>query len=283
VEVKVADEVWVATALLHRENPGRDAFGVAEIVERAAREKLHPTRRPGVMTHASRHCVANKQAKPNNLRMLTETGRGKRRLYRPGDPVHPSRTGKTMPSRQELPPTYWPLLDWYDDIYAQSPASESVGEADLDELDNGLVPVEATPDWLWEGSIQERVAEYLRNQGWRIVRIADTASKEPGVDIRACKDGRTLSIEVKGYPTNTTRTAPATQARQWYSHALLKALDLYQSGETEVALAFPDKVTYKNLIARTRRALVRLNIGVYVVDASGQVQQVMPHDPAQPD
>ena len=37
-KIKVAAEVWIATALLHRENPKREDFTVAEIVERARRE-----------------------------------------------------------------------------------------------------------------------------------------------------------------------------------------------------------------------------------------------------
>jgi len=34
--VKVADEVFIATVLLHRENPGNADFSVGEIVERVA-------------------------------------------------------------------------------------------------------------------------------------------------------------------------------------------------------------------------------------------------------
>ena len=41
-ELKVADEVWLATALLHREHPDRADFTVAEIVERARQEGLTP-------------------------------------------------------------------------------------------------------------------------------------------------------------------------------------------------------------------------------------------------
>jgi len=39
-ELKVADEVWIAAALLHLDNPTRTDFGVEEIVERARKEKL---------------------------------------------------------------------------------------------------------------------------------------------------------------------------------------------------------------------------------------------------
>src|SRR5579859_7926879 len=63
--VSVAAEVWVATALLHREQPHRSAFSVAEIVDRARREALVPSLRPGVNAYASGHAVANKRPSPN--------------------------------------------------------------------------------------------------------------------------------------------------------------------------------------------------------------------------
>jgi hypothetical protein len=45
--------------------------------------------------------------------MLFATGRTTRRLYRPGDPTHPARRGKTVPDRDAVPPEYQSLLDWY--------------------------------------------------------------------------------------------------------------------------------------------------------------------------
>ena len=57
--VKVATETWIATALLHKENPDRTDFTVKEILERAQKEGIHGTLRPGVRVHAVLHCVAN--------------------------------------------------------------------------------------------------------------------------------------------------------------------------------------------------------------------------------
>ncbi len=113
--LKVADEVWIATALLHRENPTRSDFEVREIVARAATEAGGRNLRPGVRVHALLHCVANRPANPGRYRMLYATGRLTRRLYRPGDPYHPSREGsKTIPRREEIPADYHELLDWYE-------------------------------------------------------------------------------------------------------------------------------------------------------------------------
>jgi hypothetical protein len=68
--VKVADEVWIATALLHRENPKREDFTVAEIVERARRENISGKLRPSVQVHVYLHCVANRPPNPGCHRML---------------------------------------------------------------------------------------------------------------------------------------------------------------------------------------------------------------------
>ncbi|MGH7309574.1 MAG: hypothetical protein ACREK6_12830, partial [Candidatus Rokuibacteriota bacterium] len=98
-EIRVADEVWLVTALLHREHPRRRDFEVSEIVERVQREGLTRRLRPGVRVHALLHCVANRPPNPARYRMLFATGRTTRRLYRPGDPADPARRGKTVPDR----------------------------------------------------------------------------------------------------------------------------------------------------------------------------------------
>ena len=59
--VSVADEVWIATALLHREHPERSDFEKREILERAAQEALVVPQRPGVSAHISSHAVAGSQ------------------------------------------------------------------------------------------------------------------------------------------------------------------------------------------------------------------------------
>ena len=79
-DVKVADEVWIVTALLQREAPEREDFAVEEIVERARQEKVFETLRPGVYIHAQMHCVANRPPNPGRYRMLFETRPGRRRL-----------------------------------------------------------------------------------------------------------------------------------------------------------------------------------------------------------
>ena len=112
--IRIADEVWIATALLHRERPTAVDFSVKEIEARLVREGLTDEKRPGVYTHIAVHCVANRAPEPARLRMLFETQPTRRRLFRPGDPYHPKREGgKIVPDREDIPPTYQALLDWY--------------------------------------------------------------------------------------------------------------------------------------------------------------------------
>ena len=116
IQIKVADEVWIATALLHREHPDRVDFEIADIMERAAQEAGMQPLRAGVYVHVVQHCVANRPPSPGRYRMLVETTPGRRRLFRNGDSYDPAREGsKTAPAREDIPFEYAGLLDWYRD------------------------------------------------------------------------------------------------------------------------------------------------------------------------
>ena len=110
--IKVADEVFLATALLHRENPDREDFTISEIVDRAGKENLAGELRPGVRVHASLHCIANRPPNPARYRMLYATGEVMRRLLLSQDDVHPGRTGKIWPDPEDIPKQYRELIDW---------------------------------------------------------------------------------------------------------------------------------------------------------------------------
>src|SRR5262245_14262351 len=157
-EIKVADEVWVATALLHQEHPDREDFTVAEIVERAREERLTPELRPGVYVHAVLHCVANRPPNPGRYRMLVETGANRRRLYRPGDAAHEARRGAKMtPARSAIPARYQSLLDWYAREYVQQRRVKP--EADP------LLALRGSGREVWA---EEHADEYVRRlrEGW---------------------------------------------------------------------------------------------------------------------
>jgi hypothetical protein len=151
--IRVADEVWIATALLHREHPRAADFSLKEIVARVIREGLADPR-PGVYVHVSRHCVANQPPNPATYRMLFETAKSRRRLFRPGDPYHPKRErGKTMPDRDDIPAAYHPLLDWYVREWAGTPAKDP------------LLALAARHREVWKGVGADAYVRRLRH-GW---------------------------------------------------------------------------------------------------------------------
>ncbi len=120
--IRVADEVWIATALLHQEQPNRESFSVAEIVDRVALEQLTRRLRAGVAVHVYQHCVANHRPNPGSHRMLYATAGARRRLFRSGDDYHPYREGgKTAPNREDIPEAYRKLVDWYERDYFRRP------------------------------------------------------------------------------------------------------------------------------------------------------------------
>lgn len=173
--IRIADGVWIATALLHREHPERPDFSEAEIQARFIAEGLprgaHSNTLP---THVSSHCVANsprsrKRADPSKLQggaywMLYETRSGFRRLYRPGDDVHPDRVQprrqpKALPRREEIPRKYWELLEWYE-TWAQGtrPAASTNVE------DDPLLRLRGSGRHIWADEHADEYVENLRRE-----------------------------------------------------------------------------------------------------------------------
>ncbi len=118
--VKLADECWIALAILLKNNPDRGSFSAAEILERMKAEALSPQLRAGAQPHVYQHLVANKQPSSGTYRMFYELPDGTFRLFRPGDDFHPARRGKTMPVRRDIPELFQPLLDWYQNEYCRA-------------------------------------------------------------------------------------------------------------------------------------------------------------------
>jgi hypothetical protein len=154
--MKAADAVWLATALIQRER-GREAeISVAEIVDRAA--AFNGVSRSTLRTMASQHLVATAPPNPDRYRMLTATGRGKRRLFRAGDPVDSRRLGSpTHPDPESLPAEFHALVEWYLRSYCrENPAGDD--------------PVRDLHEWskstgIWRGIDPDRYVQELR-AGW---------------------------------------------------------------------------------------------------------------------
>lgn len=115
---RVADEAWIAAALLHREHPEAEDFSLRDIHDRAKKEFRHDPP-SGVWQHIVSHAVASNPPDPARIKMFHNSGRGRRRLFRPGDPSHPKRTGKTHPEKRDVDHRYHALIDWYLKEYSQ--------------------------------------------------------------------------------------------------------------------------------------------------------------------
>ena len=106
--------------------------------------------------------------------------------------------------------------------------------------------------------------------------MANTATKEHGIDVIAARDGQTVGVEVKGFPSRgyadparageVKRTSPSTQAGHWYSQAVLAAMRLRgKEPEWRSVIALPDFPRYRELSRRdcriTRRGTDRCLVG----------------------
>jgi len=155
--LKVADEAWIALAVLHRENPDRAAFSAREILEKVKAESLYPGLRAGIQPHISLHNVANLPANSARYRMFYRTRDGRYRLFLPGDDFHPTRTGKTKPEPLDVPEKYVALLDWYERSYCERARSSPAQDPFLEMRGKGKE--------IWRGIDADRFVEELR-AGW---------------------------------------------------------------------------------------------------------------------
>ncbi len=124
VHLTAGDAVWIAAALLQRENPSRNDFSVTEIKDKTLNEALWDGDEKTIYQHVLQHCVANRPPRDSKLRMLYDTRPGEdrpgyRRLFRQGDDCDPARKGnkpgmRITPLRADMPEEYTPLLDWYE-------------------------------------------------------------------------------------------------------------------------------------------------------------------------
>jgi len=156
--VKIADQVWVVVALLHREHPDRDDFGIDEILERAQREPIAQPFRPSFHVHLVQHCVANRPPNPGRWRMVVETAPGRRRLFRPDDAYHPARANaRAIPEAAGLPAAYQGLLTWY--------RREHSGRLRKGADQDPLIALHGSGRALWA---DEPADEYVRRlrEGW---------------------------------------------------------------------------------------------------------------------
>lgn len=144
----------------------------------------------------------------------------------------------------------------------------------------------ATPseEWHREANVQASVVTALAGDGWRILSVANTATKEHGVDIVASRDADTVGVEVKGFPSRhyadparageTKRTMPSTQAGHWYAQAVLAAMRLRQKEPTwSSVIALPDFPRYRDLHRETETSVAAAQIEIWWVTPDGRLHR----------
>jgi hypothetical protein len=179
----------------------------------------------------------------------------------------------------------------------RAPRVRPIMPADVPAPGDALAPPRAglvrelRDDAVHEGAVVDAVVRYLGRSGWAIRAVADAARRERGDDIRAERDGRTLVVEAKGYPSRKYADArraaehkpthPSLQAKHWLSNALLTVLHtLGRRPDVLVAIALPDILRYRNLVDEMEPPLRRLGVGVLFVGSDGEVVERLPLDDA---
>jgi len=157
--MRLADRIWLAVALLQRTFPDR-AFSKLEIREELLKSGLGSgTNTASVNAHLKQHLVANVPPSTGKYTMLFETKVGFLRLFRAGDVIDPQRQSgrgsKYMPKRNEIPSHYHDLLDWYEEWSRQMIAG---GASDWEG--DPLVQLIGSGKHIWA---DEHADEYVQN------------------------------------------------------------------------------------------------------------------------
>lgn len=105
--LRVAAEVWLNVAEMEKDNPG-ESFAPKDIINHIRANNYYKSFRPGIVTHISQHCVADKPPNPGRYAYLASDGDGgrkdRRRLYRDNDVIDENRDKfLRIPDLSEIP------------------------------------------------------------------------------------------------------------------------------------------------------------------------------------
>jgi len=101
-------EIWIASRLLSEKN---EIFSKKELT--ATIKRIFDDTRPGISTHISSCCVANKPSNhPRNYNYLFWVSKGKYKIYIKGDYLHPDKkSSQSNPIYEDVPRQFRYLLD----------------------------------------------------------------------------------------------------------------------------------------------------------------------------
>ena len=273
----IATEVWIGCALLQHNN-SEGSFTPKQITEKVESEiqqgRLDIPLRSGVKTHATSHNVANKKADPANLRLLTETINGERRLYRPEDPVHPTRiNGPTITDKNDIPSHYHYLTDWYRKVFLTiSNIAKAMPVNVVQDFNQSHVqqkPKQRQKDIfnaLSEDEIKENIDNWLQKQGWN-TQVA--WGKQHGPDIIATIANEKWIIEVKGPGSRNAMRV------NYFLSILGEILQRMKDTKTKYSIALPDLEQYRNLWKKLPDlAKQRTQLTLLVVSKEGSIKEL---------
>lgn len=175
-------------------------------------------------------------------------------------------------------------FELHGEIDSRTDSGTTTGRRNVALPKNRHAAVVTGEEWHNEANVQAAVVTALASAGWRILAVANTSTKERGVDVIAELDGRIVGVEVKGFPSRgyadprrsgeAKRTSPSTQAGHWFAQAVLAAMRLRgkEPGWGSV-IALPDFPRYCDLYAETAGSLVAARIEVWWVHSDGTVSQ----------
>jgi hypothetical protein len=112
------------------------------------------------------------------------------------------------------------------DRAADSVESGASTSGDVSSGAESMGTTQAAGQWHTEANVQALLVTALATDGWRILSVANTATKEHGIDVIAARDGQTAGIEVKGFPSRAfaiQRAQASRNAPQHPSRALVFA------------------------------------------------------------
>jgi len=158
--VKVADELFLIVALLHREMPERRSFAISEIVSRAAQEGLGGDRKDqrSLKQHAYEHAAANVPPGQGKYKMVFRETDNTIRLLRSSDHVHSERNGKQWPVLHEIPERYHELVEWAKRRYEND-------KGEPPRWLDGLFRLRGLGKEIWKGVDPDEYVRSLR-EGW---------------------------------------------------------------------------------------------------------------------
>jgi hypothetical protein len=161
-QLKVADELFLIVALLHREHPDQEAFEIGQILSRAKQEGLgaHRSDQRSLRLHAYEHAAANvPPGKGGKYRLVFRERDNRIRLLNTSDYIHPDRHQKLFPAYEEVPEKYHELLDW------AKRRSEGQLEAGPNQWLEGLKRLKGKGKEIWRGIDPDAYVRNLR-EGW---------------------------------------------------------------------------------------------------------------------